>query len=1203
MVRSAVERDEVELPFIAQLKAMGWEHVHGPDLASDERAYVGDVLLTKRLTAALRRVNRLPGTEAPWMTEAEAEHAVDDLRRAARSVATQSLLKANGDATGLLLRGIRMDGPGNKDFLVQYVDWEWEGLDDEEILQRNRFLVVDQFRVRKADGRDAVLDLVLFVNGIPVAVVECKSPERKDAIGDAIRDLRAYAGTPLDNDGRAAAQIRSGVPELFVPAQLLIAASGVTAALGTISSAEEHYAAWRSVEPEHPNEGALRAELEAHKLLRGDAKLTGQHKLIATVLKPRNLLNIIRHYVFELPVKTKEGEPPLTVKAVCRHQQYRAVEKIVRKLRTGRRRGESGAEDDERGGVIWHTQGSGKSLTMSFLARRLHMSRDPELNRFTLLVVTDRKQLQQQLSAAVRVSGSAIRVAKSQTDVEGMLQRAGKPGGRAVIFAMIQKYLGRVPGFIGESDGDDRDFGEELKQARERIAAGEDPAEVADPTPDEATTEAVRRRFTECSTDPHVLVLVDEAHRSHTSVLHACLRDAVPNAARIGFTGTPIMKGKLTDTGRIFGLEAGNTFLDSYRMEEAEKDKVVVPVRYEGRAGRAGIEAREGMDVKFEDLIATAPLEHQDKARKGTKPTSRDVAESFPVIRAKAVDMLAHYVRGPLTGGFKAQVAAVSRRAAVHYRDALRDARAHLLARVREEFDPEELHRKKPEAYTQDEILLLRAWQYQAVLRRMDFVPVISEGDERKNGLWREWTDPKSQEEHIERFLEPFPELPPDNPWVIKHPVEVDPKPGGTVGLNPWSDAAPDAPVEKPPIAFLIVKSMLLTGFDAPIEQALYLDRPIQDAELLQAVARVNRPARLKREGRVVDYYGVLNNLAVTLAAYRGDPPVLDGLRSLSSEVPGMQTAAWMLRRFLKGLGTGGLDGPGRMGRAMLALHDPGERAEYDRLLGEFLDAMERVLPHEAALELVPHARRWTQLQQRVRRHYRDESGGVFSMRGYGRKMRALIADHLTLPEITQVIAPVSILDTEFDAIVGRIPDVRESAAEQVQALRYHLEERLEQDERPVYRALSEDLQKVLDEFEGRWEDIKRELGPLIERARQAEQADPAVSDLTHMERKLYAKLSDQLADHPAFDLPDQEFLRTLVVDLSSLISAQVSRASWAEQETSLDDLQVQIWALLKEKKLRPRQGGLKELTILSNSLAGYAQQHAAAFRAEGQGQ
>jgi len=1197
-MRNAAELEEAERPFLKQLKAMRWQHVSGPDLADDERRSLSHTLLTKRLSTAVRRLNRL-STGEPWMDEGHAAHAEDELRRAARSIVAQPLLRANGDATSLLLHGTRMAGPDDQDFLVQYIDWDMEGLDDEEILRRNDFLVVDQFRVEKPDGTYVVLDLVLFVNGIPVVVVECKSPERKDAIGDAIQDLRAYTGNPLDLVGPSSlAGPSRGVPELFAPVQLLIAASGQDAALGTISSEEEHYAAWRSVEPDHADDDALRAALSASKVLDRGAALTGQHKLIAAVLKPRNLLNIIRHYVFELPVKTKEGEPPLTVKAVCRHQQYRAVEKIVRKLQTGRTPLDAGAEDDERGGVIWHTQGSGKSLTMAFLARRLHMSRAPELNRFTVLVVTDRKQLQQQLSAAVGRSGSTVRIATSQADVEGMLSRAGKPGGRAVIFAMIQKYLGRVPGYVEPTDGDDREFADEFQQAQDRIDEGEDPAEVADPTPDEATTETARRRFTECSTDPHVLVLIDEAHRSHTSVLHACLRDAVPNAARIGFTGTPIMKGKLKNTGRIFGLEPGGTFLDSYGMAEAEKDKVVVPVRYEGRTGRADVQDEEGLNAKFVDLIAELREEDRDKARRGTKPTSRDVAESFPMILAKATDMLEHYVRGPLTGGFKAQVAAVSRRAAVRYGTAFHEARARLLARVRD-FDPETLRAKRPEQYTPDDLLMLRAWQYQEVLRRMEFVPVISAGKEHKAGHWRVWTDQKNQEEHIERFLEPFPELPPDNPWVVEHPPETDPLPAGTIGLNPWSDEPTVAPTEKPPIAFLIVKSMLLTGFDAPIEQVLYLDRPIQDAELLQAIARVNRPARRKREGRVVDYYGVLNNLAVTLAAYRNDRPVREGLRSLVSEVPGMERAADEVQEFLAGKGLGGLDEPGGVARAMLALNDPQDRALFDERLGAFLEALERVLPHQKALRQVPNAQRWTHLQKRVRRHYRDAPGGLFSMRGYGRKVRALIADHLVLPEIEQAIAPVSILDPDFDEIVGRIPDVRESAAEQAQALLYHLEERTEHDDREVFRTLSEELRKVLRDFDGRWDEIKEKLGPLIERARKAEQADPAVADLTPVERKLYAKLSDRLGGDPAFEAPDQESLRALTVHLAALVATHVTRASWAAQESSLEDLQLGIWKLLREEGLKPREGGLRQLTLLANSLAGYAQQNAAAFRAE----
>lgn len=1220
MQRGTAERDEVEQPIIDQLKSMGWQHVHGPDLSrgqddddGDGRAY-GDLLLVRRLRSAVRRLNRVVGTGEAWMDQSDADAAIDDLARAARNVATAPLKDVNSDVTSLLLSGTPATGhevhhQGNT-VHVQYVDWELESIGDDEILRRNEFLVVDQLRVLTPDGRDAVLDLVLFVNGIPVAVVECKSPDIKDPIGAAIRDLRAYAGVPLDDDTREAGEVPGGVPEFFAPVQLLVAAGGDEAALGTITSSEEHFAPWRSVTPDYEDDEALarvlqgvRGETGRRLVDAGQNETTDQHKLVAIVLKPRNLLNIIRHYIFELPVKTKEGEPPVTVKAICRHQQYRAVEKIVRKLRTGRTVEDPAAEVDERGGVIWHTQGSGKSLTMAFLARRLQTSRDPELNRFTVLVITDRKQLEQQLSAAVRVSGCVVRTAKSQSDVEGMLRRAGKPGGRAVIFAMIQKYLGRIPGVVGAvASSDERDPSAEFAQAQARIAEGVDAEEAADPTPGAAAIEAVRRQFTECSTSSHVLVLVDEAHRSHTSVLHACLRDAVPNAARIGFTGTPIMKGKLTDTGRIFGLEPDDKFLDSYLMDEAERDKVVVPVRYEGRTGSAEVHEKDELNRKFEDLIARLREEQKDRVRSKLKPTSRAVAESVPMIRAKAVDMLEHYVTGPLTGGFKAQVAAVSRRAVVLYRHMLNDARAELLARVRE-FDPVTLRHKDLKDYTWDDLVLLRAWQYQEVLRRIDFVPVISAGSEQKQGLWREWTDPLRQQEHVDRFLEPFPELPPDNPWVITHEPEPDPVPGGSIALNPWSTAVAPVVEEKRPVAFLIVKSMLLTGFDAPIEQALYLDRPIQDAELLQAIARVNRPRQGKHEGRVVDYYGVLSDLAVTLPAYKGDGPTLRTVRSLASEVPDLKAAAAQMELFLAGMGITRLDTVDGISRGTRALGAESARSDFDAKLATFLGALERVLPHEGALEQVPNARQWTLLQKRVRTHYRDAERGDFSMRAYGRKVRAMVADHLVLPEITQIIAPVSILAPDFDEVVDRIPDMELAAAEQVQALRYHLEERRERDDRPVYRALSEDLESILEELDGRWDEIKVRMGPLIDRARKAEEADPAVADLTPVEQQLYTKLSDLLTEAPAFDVLDVDPLRVLTVELGSLIAGHVSSASWSGNESSLDELQVAIWHLLRREGLKPKERDRRALRDLSESLTGHAQRHAAAFRAKGRRQ
>jgi type I restriction enzyme R subunit len=397
---------------------------------------------------------------------------------------------------------------------------------------------------------------------------------------------------------------------------------------------------------------------------------------------------------------------------------------------------------------------------------------------------------------------------------------------------------------------------------------------------------------------------------------------------------------------------------------------------------------------------------------------------------------------------------------------------------------------------------------------------------------------------------------------------------------------------------------MLLTGFDAPIEQALYLDRPIRDAELLQAIARVNRPAREKREGLVVDYYGVLNNLGVALAAYRGNRHALDSMRSMSDEVPGMGRAAKHVEDFLASMGIDGADlrSRGGLSKAVFALKDTQTRAEFDRRLGEFLGAVDRVLPHQEALERLAEARLWSVLQMRLRRHYRDEPGGDFSMRGYGRKVRALIADHLEVQKIEQSIAPVSLLHPDFDEIVGRLP-VREAAAEQVQALRYHLEERIEQDERRLFRQLSAELERVLEEFDGRWEEIKEKLGPLVDRARRAEEADPYIADLSPMEQLLYVLLGEKLASDPRFVTPEPSALRHLAVALREEIVSHVTKAFYDGQDGQMSVLESHLIHRLRREKLRAIDGKRDAIEKLAGLVASHATRHLEGFRAEGRRQ
>ncbi|MEU3629268.1 type I restriction endonuclease subunit R [Streptomyces fradiae] len=1185
MAALQAERDEVERPTVAQLQAMGWKHVPGKDVGTLD---AGAPFLTDQLARALRRINLRADDGRPWMDEK------DDVRRSIAALADVSLGegvdRANFAATDLLLSGLTLFNPsaahGGSSATVQYVEWH------EERADRNEFTVVDQLRVRSRSGEVSVLDIVLFVNGIPLVAFECKSPDLADPIRSAVLDLRHYAGSPLPDDEREGGglPLPAGVPELFRTVQLLVAATTETAYLGTITSSPEHFHPWRSVEPEDP--ATLTAELPG-----GAGKLNERHKLVGVVLRPEALLRIVRHYIIPMTVPTESGGAR-TVKAVARHQQYRAAEKAVRKLLTGRARGGPDTED-ERGGVIWHTQGSGKSLTMTFLVRRMHLHH--RLSEFMVVVVTDRTQLQEQLAGTLRLSESEVETAKTAAQMEGLL----RDGGRRVVFAMIQKYGAGGFTFAGEAegDGDDRDFAAEYDEAekarRERRAAKRPKVP----------------NFPECNTSPDILVLVDEAHRSHTNLLHAALRKAIPNAAKIGFTGTPIITGEAEDTRRIFSGGPGRGFLDEYRMADAERDGVVVRIRYEGRTGEGAVLDQEGLDRRFEDLIRDRTDEERRRLLHRW-PTERDVAESTPMIRAKAEDMLEHWVTTVLPGGgFKAQVAAVSRKAAVEYHHALRAARDALLAELAA-FRPESVAGTPIEAMDRRTRYLFQAYPFRSLLRRIDFVPVVSPGKERKRRQWLHWTDPVRQAAYIERFHQAFPVLPPEPDWVVTMPFHVPVnKPSGpaNTGGNPWSRGAtehPGKPETEPdpvhpesPIAFLIVKSMLLTGFDAPREQVLYLDRPIRDAELLQAVARVNRPMPGKEIGYVVDYYGVFEHLSDALADYEA-ADVDDTMLSMSVEVGALEPAAEKVRRYLQehaGVIDADLVDFAAVRSAALAFEDEAVRMGFDTVLHEFLATLERVLPHERGLDYVGEARRWGLLQKRIRTLHRDAPGGAFTLRLYGRKVRSLIAEHLEGPEIDQVIAPVSLASPLFDERVRAMP-AREAAAEMGHALRFHLEERVRREDPEKYTRLSQRLEEILREMPGRFEEQIQAFGPLFEQVRRETEEDPRLAGLTPLEQVVYRMLDKDAVENP--DLNTSEVnLREVAEAVCETAARTMSKASYQGQGQDIDHLANKIETTLIQGQVLPAGPDWGPLRALAEGLAAHANRNRKSFLARGRGE
>lgn len=428
MSRMEWERELVERPFCRQLECMGWQWLEGdtdvPYLT--ERENFREALLKTRLAAALRKLNLRDGK--PWLDDARIARAIRDLEQAAG----HRLMEINQSATELLLKGTVVDGLPNWDQgrpqPVRFIDFEnWAN---------NDFLVINQFKIELTSGRGHVIpDAVLFVNGIPLVVAEFKSPGIQNPLQEAINQLLRYSNQrrelfpTLYNEDE-------GVERLFHTNQLLIASDFFEARAATVGAPPEAYLEWADTSPVTMSTVAeelgmlpsLTEEGEAEQELAtlgpeqseragtpiffrkpaqrpvamrsAGATLRSQQILAAGMLCPAHLIDLVRNFTVFQQVDGK------TRKVVARYQQFRAIHKAVERLQEGRTR-RQGTARDERGGIIWHTQGSGKSLSMVFLVRKMRMME--RLNRFKVVAVTDRTDLERQLRETARLSDETLR--------------------------------------------------------------------------------------------------------------------------------------------------------------------------------------------------------------------------------------------------------------------------------------------------------------------------------------------------------------------------------------------------------------------------------------------------------------------------------------------------------------------------------------------------------------------------------------------------------------------------------------------------------------------------------------------------------------------------------------------------------------------------------------------------------------------------
>ena len=1043
------EYDLVEEPFCKQLQAMGWEWLKGdtdvPELTHRER--FRDVLLKGRLRAAMRSIN--PGPDGrPWLDDARLDRAIGELER----LGEYRLMEANQAATELLLKGTTVEGLPDwnhgRPQTVHFLDFDnWNN---------NDFLVINQFKVALTSERGQVIpDAVLFVNGIPLAVAEFKSPAVEDPMGAALNQLLRYSNQRKELYPTQYAD-DEGVERLFHYNQLLIASSLFEARAGTVGAPPEAYLEWADTSPVPLSTvaeevGAIPRDAEKEALAAEEFRATGpeqanrpgtplffrkpnerptawrsanvdlhsQQVLVAGMLRPKHFVDLVRNFTVFHQVAGR------TRKVVARYQQFRAVHRAIDRLQTG-------GHPAERGGLIWHTQGSGKSLSMVFLVRKMRTLK--ELRHYKIVAVTDRTDLEKQLRDTAALTGESVRPTKEDKRTRetptARTQRILAETTPDIVFAMLQKYqeLERRP-----AQGDTV----AMTIARKERKPGKDRRVFQRQVTFE---ENVRfEEFPVLNESAGILVLVDEAHRSHTHSLHRNLRRALPNAAIIGFTGTPILSKEKKQTRAIFG-----DFIDKYVLQEAELDGATVPILYEGRTADGLVEAAAELDRRFEDMFRDYSKEDL-AVIKAKYATEGDVLEAPLLIEKKARDMLRHYVRVVLPEGFKAQVVATSREAAWTYFQKLEQARRKLVAEL-EALPAETLSLPEEELEKLDEEtqFLVTAHPRLPLLRALKIAPVFS-GEHNDPESWSNCTDKDKQEDLVQRFKRKL---------AVEETDKTD------------------------PLAILVVMNMLITGFDAPVEQVMYLDRKLVGHDLLQAIARVNRTAANKRCGYVVDYIGVAWHLTEALAEYDGED-VTGALLDLVTELPRLldrhaRAVAVFTDRGIRDLKEEVTD-------SVYLLADLKIRADFITKLRLFYDSF-NLLEHrpEVPAEVFRDAKLLGFINKVAANLYRNP---LLNLVGVPQRVKELINRHVTARGVDPKIEPVAITDVAFEEEVKKHQTSRRRAAEMQHAAKYHLVSFEAQN--PAYAdKMSKKLKEILQKFRDDWEALERELRKFIEELR-----------------------------------------------------------------------------------------------------------------------
>ena len=945
------------VPALVMLAAMGWEILPQAECES-LRGRTSRVLLESVLTEQLLKINRFTyrGKEYGF----DASDAADAIRQLRPDPTVQrGLVGTNQMLHERLVLGATIsktvDGD-KKSYTMRFIDWDKP--------ENNLFQATPEFSVDRNDGKGTSrCDIVLLVNGIPFGVIENKASSVEVMKG--VRQLISY-------------QSPAAIAPLFHTVQLLLAMKGNEALYAAVGSGRKFWLKWREHHDDAVIGGLINRPLSDDQLkvlftgdfasarktydqLRaaGVVAVTEQDRILHSLCRKERILELARTFSLFDDGKRK----------IARHQQFFGVKAVIEQMK------QRDSEGRRKGGMVWHTQGSGKSLTMVMLGKALAL--DKEFENPRLIIVTDRTELDVQIKQTFQNCDREVRHAGTGAELLKLIESKTTD----VITTVINKFATAVERSAGFKDA-----------------------------------------------DPNIIVLVDESHRTQHGELATNMRRLLPLACYVGFTGTPVLSKDKPTIGRFGGI-----IRPTYTIEDAVKDGAIVPLIYEGRFVAQHVQ-KGSVDAWFEKVAAG--LNDKQLADLKKKYSRINVlGQTEHAIYAKAVDISEHFHRVWKNSGFKGQVVAPSKAAAI---------------RMKEIFDS---------------------------LGQIKSEVIISGPNVRDSGDEVEDEGAPEDADKVRAFWKQMMKQYGDQISYNREIVKAFKANGG-----------PDV---------VIVVSKLLTGFDCDRNAALYICKPLAEHNLLQAIARVNRNCELplpgggldedgepvmiqKRYGYIYDYEGLLGELNDAMNTYKAlqgfDADDIRGvvkpIREVIEELPGAHRRLLDLFKPVKN----------KLDHEQMEQHlrDDDLRKEFSDRLAEFARLLEQALGSEKAYDFIKDEQMdkfrgdWLRLKN-LRRSAALRYQDSIDMREYEPRILQLLNDNVAADPAKMIIKPIdlSVKGAVEEAVdkygaasgTGTGETARAKADRIERSAKKYIRDKLEQHDPALARKFSEMIEEALQAY------------------------------------------------------------------------------------------------------------------------------------------